>query len=118
MAQATSRGSSSRASSRQSSGTPSGSGNGSANGATTMDRVKGAVVPVTSVALGAVAGVVLGQLQAKRRKTVLGIPIPGTGRGSDGLAKSIGEASKQFARLADEVNTSRRKAEQVGKALK
>ena len=123
MAQATSRAASSRTSSRQSSGTRSGgSGNGaSATGSSQngsgLSRLKGAVVPVASVALGTAAGVVLGQMQAKRRKKVLGISIPGTGHSPDGLAKSIGEAGKQLARLADEVSSSRRKVEEVGKAL-
>jgi hypothetical protein len=121
MAQATSRASSSRArSSGSSSGrrTSSGGGRSSASAQSNgRSRVKDAIVPVTSVVLGAAAGVVLGQMQARRRKRVLGIPVPGTGRGADGLAKSIGEAGKQLARLADEVNTSRRKAEEVGKAL-
>jgi hypothetical protein len=135
MAQTTSRASSSRSRSSGSSGarrTSSGgsssaqrssgaSSNGSSGSAEDNGRsiVKDAIVPVSSVVLGAAAGIVLGQLQSKKRKKVLGVPIPGTGKknGADGLAKSIGEAGKQIARLADEVNTSRRKAEEIGKAL-
>jgi hypothetical protein len=60
----------------------------------------------------------LSQRQAKRRKRVLGVPVPGTGaHGVDGLAKNIGAAGKQLARLADEVRTGRQKAEEIGKAL-
>ena len=129
MAQTTSRASSSRSRSsgssnaRRSSGggsSSSASSNGSSGSAQDNGRsiVKDTIVPVSSVVLGAAAGIVIGQMQSKRRKKVLGVPIPGTGKsGADGLAKSIGEAGKQLARLADEVNSSRRKAEEIGKAL-
>lgn len=129
MAQTTSRASSSRSRSsgssnarRSSSGgsSSSASSNGSSGSAQDNGRsiVKDSILPVSSVVLGAAAGIVIGQMQSKRRKKVLGVPIPGTGKsGADGLAKSIGEAGKQLARLADEVNSSRRKAEEIGKAL-
>jgi hypothetical protein len=66
---------------------------------------------------GAAAGMALAQ-RGRRRKKVLGVRIPGTGSGGvDDLAKSVGQASKQLARLADEVNTGRKKAEEIGKAL-
>ena len=129
MAQTTSRASSSRSRSsgssnarRSSSGgsSSSASSNGSSGSAQDNGRsiVKDSIIPVSSVVLGAAAGIVIGQMQSKRRKKVLGVPIPGTGKsGADGLAKSIGEAGKQLARLADEVNSSRRKAEEIGKAL-
>ena len=48
---------------------------------------------------------------------VLGVPIPGTGRGLDGVAKEIGKAGKQLGTLANEVRTTREKAEDIGKAL-
>jgi hypothetical protein len=74
--------------------------------------------PVASAMAGAAAGLALAQRQRNRRRKVLGVPIPGTGdSGVDGLAKNICEAGKQFARLADEVSTGRRKAEEIGKAL-
>ena len=134
MAQTTSRASSSRSRSSGSSGTRRSSSGGSSSAQRSSDAssngssgsaedngrsvVKDAIVPVSSVVLGAAAGIVLGQLQSKKRKKVLGIPIPGSGKsGADGLAKSIGEAGKQIARLADEVNSGRRKAEEIGKAL-
>jgi hypothetical protein len=66
---------------------------------------------------GAAAGMALAQ-RGRRRKKVLGVGIPGTGSGGmDDLAKSVGQAGKQLARLADEVNTGRKKAEEIGKAL-
>jgi hypothetical protein len=80
--------------------------------------VRNAVVPIASAAVGAAAGVIVGQRRMNRSKKVLGVPIPWSGAGGiDGLAKNVGEASKQFGRLANEVKTSREKAEQIGKAL-
>lgn len=80
--------------------------------------VKNAAFPIASAMAGAAVGMAFGRRHAKRRKKVLGLPIPGTGAGgTDGLAKSVGEASKQIARLADEVRTGRKKAEEIGKAL-
>jgi hypothetical protein len=79
---------------------------------------KSAVFPVASAMGGAAAALALAQRRDKRRKKVLGISIPGTGGSSvDGLAKNVGEAGKQLARLADEVRTGRKKAEEIGKAL-
>jgi hypothetical protein len=79
---------------------------------------KSAAFPVASAMAGAAAALALAQRQSKRRKKVLGVSIPGTGSGGvDGLAKNIGEAGKQLARLADEVRTGRKKAEEIGKAL-
>jgi len=79
---------------------------------------KSAIFPVASAMAGAAAALALAQRRGNRRKKVLGISIPGTGAsGVDGLAKNVGEAGKQLARLADEVRTGRKKAEEIGKAL-
>jgi hypothetical protein len=55
---------------------------------------------------------------------VFGVPVPGTGRGLDGVAKQVkkagkqvGRTSKQIAELTDEVRAARKKAEDVGKAI-
>jgi hypothetical protein len=88
-----------------------------------LDRARKAVagnpaLPVASAMAGAAAALALRERRANRRKRVLGVPIPGTGSsGADELARSIGEAGKQLARLADEVRTGRKKAEEIGKAL-
>lgn len=73
---------------------------------------------------GLVGGVVLGSKFARKPKRVLGIKVPGTGGGLDGLAKQVGKAGKQFKKaskqvgqLTDEVRTAREKAEQVGKVI-
>jgi hypothetical protein len=75
---------------------------------------------MASAALGAAAGIIGGVALGrgvKRRKRILGVPLPGTRNGLDGLAKQVGEAGKQFGKLAAEVRTTRQKAEEVGKAL-
>jgi hypothetical protein len=53
----------------------------------------------------------------RRPRKVLGLPIPGTGSGMNGLAKEVRKAGKQFGKLANEVQTTRKKAEDVGSAL-
>ena len=52
-----------------------------------------------------------------RRRKVLGIPVPGTGKGLSALSKQVGEAGKQLGKLANEVRMTREKAEEVGKAI-
>ena len=66
----------------------------------------------------------LGSKFAKKPKRVLGMKVPGTGGGIDGLTKQVGKAgkqfnkaSKQFGQLTNEVRTAREKAEQVGKVI-
>jgi hypothetical protein len=49
----------------------------------------------------------------KRRRKVLGIPLPKP----NGLSKQVGEAARQFGKLASEVRATREKAEEVGKAI-
>jgi hypothetical protein len=73
---------------------------------------------------GLVGGVVLGTKYAKKPKRVLGMKVPGTGSGLDGLVKQVGKAGKQFQKanqqlgqLTNEVRTAREKAEQVGKVI-
>jgi hypothetical protein len=58
----------------------------------------------------------MGRRNRKPRK-VLGIPIPGTRDGLGGLTKEVRKAGKQFGNLANEVQTTRKKAEDVGKAI-
>jgi hypothetical protein len=90
---------------------------GRSNGAATALAGLGTVV-------GLVGGVVLGSKFARKPKRVLGVKVPGTGAGVDGLAKQIGKAGKEFTRasrqlgqLTDEVRSAKQKAEQVGKAI-
>jgi hypothetical protein len=79
--------------------------------------MKNAAVPVATAAVGIVGGVVLERRHRRRPRKVLGVPIPGTGKGLDGVAKEIQKAGKQLGNLAIEVQTTRKKAEEVGKAI-
>lgn len=85
--------------------------------------VKSVAIPVGTAVVGAAAGVVggvvLGRTKMTRKRKVLGIPMPGSPSrdGVEYLAKNVGEAGKQFNKLADEVCAARKKAESVGKAL-
>jgi hypothetical protein len=52
------------------------------------------------------------------------MPVPGTGRGLDGVAKQVKKSGKQAKRVADqlgdltdEVRAARKKAEDLGKAI-
>ena len=82
------------------------------------------IAGVATAAAGLVGGVVLGTRLGGRPKKVLGVKIPGTGAGFDGVAKQVKKtgkqvkkASKQVADLTDEVRAARKKAEDVGKAI-
>jgi hypothetical protein len=81
----------------------------------------GTVMPVVTAVAGAAAGVAGGVLlgrKSKPKRKVLGVSIPGTGAGGlDGLANQVGEAAKQFGKLAGEVRDARERAEKIGKAL-
>jgi hypothetical protein len=79
---------------------------------------------VIGTAAGVVGGAVIGTKFARKPKKVLGMSIPGTGGGLNGLTKEVGKAAKQFKKagkqfneLADEVKTVRAKAEKVGNAV-
>ena len=114
-----SRRSTSRSASNGSDTSPGGlSAAASAIGEAGRSVTRSAAFPVASAMAGAAAAMALAQRRGKHRRKVLGISIPGTGAGSvDGLARNLGEAGKQLARLADEVRTGRKKAEEIGKAL-
>jgi hypothetical protein len=83
--------------------------------------VKAVAAPVATAVVGAAAGVlggvVLGRTRLNRKKKVLGVTLPGQKDGVEHLAKNVGEAGKQFGKLAGEVRAARQKAEQIGKAL-
>jgi hypothetical protein len=82
------------------------------------------VTGVVTAAAGLAGGVVLGTRLNRKPRKVLGMPVPGTGRGLDGVAKQvkktgkqIGKTGKQIADFTDEVRAARQKAEDVGKAI-
>ena len=79
---------------------------------------------MVTAAAGVVGGVVLGSKLNHKPKKVLGVKIPGTGQGLDGVAKQVKKAGKhakkagkQIGDLTDEVRAARQKAEDVGKAI-
>jgi hypothetical protein len=74
-------------------------------------------IPLATAALGAAGGVLLGRAKMQRQKTVLGIPIPNTKIDLHGLVEQVGEAGRQFGKLAGEVKAVREKAEQLGRAI-
>jgi hypothetical protein len=83
--------------------------------------VKTVAAPMATAVLGAAAGVVggvvLGRTRLNRKRKVLGITLPGQRDGVEHLAKNVGEAGKQLGKIASEVRTARRKAEEIGKVL-
>ena len=95
-----------------------GTGNGvfAAAGEAGKSVTRSAVFPLATAMAGAAAALAMAQ-RKNHRKKVFGVSIPGTGSGNDGLARNVGEAAKQLARLADEVRTGRKKAEEIGRAL-
>lgn len=68
-------------------------------------------------ALGVAGGVLLGRTALQRNRKFLGIPVPGVKVDLSDVGKQIGEAGRQFGRLANEVQTARKKAEKISKAL-
>lgn len=67
-------------------------------------------------ALGVAGGVLLGRTAAQRDRKVLGVPVPEK-IDLGGIGQQIGDAGKQFGKLAGEVRTVREKAEQIAKIL-
>jgi hypothetical protein len=70
---------------------------------------------VIGATVGVAGGILLGRGRNKNRK-LFGIEVPKKIDFS-GVSEQIGEAGKQFGRLASEVRTVREKAEQVGRVL-
>ena len=75
------------------------------------------VVPMASAAAGVAGGVVLGRTALQRNRKVLGIPVPGMKVDLSDMSKQIGEAGRQFGKLASEVRAAREKAEKISKAI-
>lgn len=89
-----------------------------ANGQGVPDAVTRVAVPVVTAALGVAGGALLGRQALQRRRKVLGVPVPNAPKVDlAGVAQQVGEAGRQFARLAGEVRAVRDKAEQIGRAL-
>lgn len=75
-----------------------------------------ALTAVLGATVGVAGGVLLGRTALARERKVLGVPMP---KKIDlaGVSQQIGEAGRQFGRLAGEVRGVREKAEQIGRVL-
>jgi hypothetical protein len=74
------------------------------------------VTGALGVAGGIAGGILLGRSALSRNRKVLGVEVP-TKVDFTGVGQHIGEAGKQFGKLAGEVRSVREKAEQVARAL-
>jgi hypothetical protein len=95
---------------------PSSSSNASIN--------KPIVIGVAAGAAGLVGGAVLGTRLAGKPKRVLGVRVPGSGRGLDDVAKRVGKAGKEFSKageqvgqLTSEVQAARNKADEIRRVI-
>jgi hypothetical protein len=73
-------------------------------------------VSALSATFGLAGGVLLGRTALQRDRKVLGVSVPSKIE-LGAIGQQLGEAGRQFGKLASEVRTVREKAEQVGKAL-
>ncbi|MGH2913751.1 MAG: hypothetical protein ACRDMX_02065 [Solirubrobacteraceae bacterium] len=69
------------------------------------------------VAAGIAGGVVLARTALQRDRHVLGIRVPSPKPDLSEMSRQIGEAGRQFAKLAGEVRAAREKAEKVSRAI-
>jgi len=73
-------------------------------------------ISALSAAIGVAGGVLLGRTAAQRDRKVLGVPVPEK-IDLGGVGQQIGDAGRQFGKLASEVRTVREKAEQIARIL-
>jgi hypothetical protein len=73
-------------------------------------------ISALSATVGVAGGVLLGRTTLQRTRKVLGVSVPSKVDFGD-IGKQIGEAGRQFGKLATEVQAVRRKAEQIGRVL-
>jgi hypothetical protein len=88
----------------------------SSNGNGEHGTLAGVGLSVLGATVGVAGGVLLGRRTARAGRKVLGIAVPER-IDLGGMAEQIGEAGRQFGRLAGEVQAMRRKAEQIGRIL-
>ena len=81
-------------------------------------------VPVVTGAAGIAGGILIGRTALQRQRKVLGIPVGVKKVDLSNVTNHIGEAGKQFGKLADEVRkgtaevrSAREKAEQIARAF-
>jgi hypothetical protein len=80
-------------------------------------------VPAVTGAIGVAGGILLGRSALQRNRKLLGVPVPSK-IDLAGVTQQIGEAGRQFGKLAaevrsvaGEVRSVREKAEQIGRVL-
>lgn len=75
------------------------------------------VVPVASATIGVAGGVLLGRNARQRGRKIFGVELPPINVEFKDLTQQIGNAGRQFGKLAREVQAVREKAEQIGRAV-
>ena len=73
-------------------------------------------ISALTAAIGIAGGVALGRSTARRDRKIFGVPVPEK-IDLGGVGQQIGDAGRQFGKLATEIKTVREKAEQVGRIL-
>lgn len=74
-------------------------------------------MPAVSGAVGIAGGIFLGRSAVQRSRKLLGVTLPSK-IDLSGVGQQIGEAGRQFGKLAGEVQSVREKAEQIGRVLR
>lgn len=73
-------------------------------------------ISALSATIGVAGGVLLGRTALQRGRKVLGVSVPSKVDFGD-IGQHIGEAGRQFGKLASEVHAVRQKAEKIGRVL-
>ena len=107
-------GTNSRQGANQAKRTSQAKSNGAAPPRNTLVHV---AIPAVTGAVGVAGGILLGRNALQRSRKVLGVPLPGVKVDLADVSKHIGEAARQFGRLAREVQATREKAERIGRAI-
>lgn len=81
------------------------------------DSITRVVVPAVTGAVGIAGGILFDRVRLQRNRKFLGIPVPGVKVDMAGVGKQLGEAGRQFGRLAHEVQLAREKAEKISRAI-
>ncbi len=72
---------------------------------------------MATATIGVAGGVLLGRNARDRNRKLFGMPLPSVNVDFSDLSQQIGQAGRQFGKLAREVQAVREKAEQVGRAV-
>ncbi len=77
------------------------------------------MIPAATATIGVAGGILLGRKALPHPRKVLGVPVPKARIkfDFDEVSKQIGEAGRQFGKLAGEIRAVREKAEQIGRAV-